>query len=68
MDNLKNLRENVKRMNFLKMAGYKINLPFGAVVFDFELTFFCVLDILLLNKPFLESTETVGAGPMSVLS
>jgi len=26
----KKLRENVNRMNILKMAGYKINLPFGA--------------------------------------
>lgn len=30
VDNLKKMKENVKKNEFPKIAGYKINLPFGA--------------------------------------
>ena len=32
VDNLKKMKENVKKNEFPKIAGYKINLPFGAEI------------------------------------
>lgn len=38
VDNLKKMKENVKKNEFPKIAGYKINLPFGAAFFTDRLT------------------------------
>ena len=47
MDNLIDFIKSVEIKHFLKMTGYKINLPFEAEIKKFLLTTGCHCDILI---------------------